>query len=81
MTATTQTKGTTTMSLLEKIRSQAVAEKAAKLLNVSPKKVRKVTESYDGASVSLSNGNRVAIPYEVWVLGMSEQEYTKLRFQ
>ena len=65
---------------LAKIRKEMIKEKAAKLLGKRTNQIIKVDESYDGAYVSCTNGNHVNIPYEVWVLGMTEAEYISAKY-
>ena len=65
---------------LAKIRKEMTNQKAAKLLGKRPNQIVKVDETYTGAYVTCTNGNRVNIPHEVWVLGMTEAEYISARF-
>lgn len=68
------------MKRLEKTYNLAIKEKAAKLLGVDIRRIKKVIEHENGAGVAFSNGNSNIIPYEVWVLGWTEEEYVKARF-
>lgn len=62
-------------------------QKAAKLLGYNINRIKKVTEWTDKGtcSVMLKNGMPITIPYEVWTLGWTEEQYinfkkTKKRF-
>lgn len=67
------------MTRLQKIAKEMMHDKAARTLGVAVQKVVRVEEGHFGAFVSLKNGNRLNIPYEIWVLGMTEQEYIQAR--
>ena len=65
---------------LAQIRKEMMNEKAAKVLGKRFNQIVKVDESRNGAYITCTNGNRVNVPYEVWVLGMTEQEYIKAKY-
>ena len=62
------------MNRLQEIRVEAVKEKASAILGWKKSKIKEVIEDYQGAMVIHRNGQQ-RIPYEVWVLGMSESDY------
>lgn len=64
-----------------------IKEKAAKLLGYDINKIKKVKawDDIGSCSVMLKNGMPITIPYEVWSLGWTEEQYinfkkTKKRF-
>ena len=58
-------------------------QKAAKLLGCSINKIKKATEWTDlgTCSVMLKSGMPVTIPYEVWSLGWTEEQYIERKYK
>ena len=57
---------------------QALAkDKAAKLLSKAVTDIITVTMNDEGAMVHCTNGNRLHIPYPVWALGVSAEDYER----
>ena len=67
------------MTTLEKIRKESLIYKAAKTWGCKESKIKNVTEHREGATIKFTNGNSQIIPYEVWVLGWTEAEYTTFK--
>jgi len=60
-----------------------IKEKAAKLLGYEISKIKRVKVWTDRGtcSVMLKNGMPITIPYEVWTLGWTEEQYIEFRLR
>ena len=66
------------MTTLQKIRKESLIYKAAKIWGCTKSRIKDVKE-HEGATIVFKNGNSQIIPYEVWVLGWTESEYTTFK--